>query len=64
LADLADFAFPELPKPTRHSGLTKQVMHCHARGLAVADSPPRLGGELFEAAWRLRGFENFMMDLV
>jgi hypothetical protein len=40
------------------------VMHCHARGLAVADSPPRLGGELFEAAWRLRGFENFMMDLV
>jgi uroporphyrinogen decarboxylase len=23
-----------------------------------------LGGELFEAAWRLRGFENFMIDLV
>jgi uroporphyrinogen decarboxylase len=26
--------------------------------------PPHLGGELFEAAWRLRGFENFMIDLV
>jgi len=30
----------------------------------VAGSPPHLGGELFEAAWRLRGFENFMIDLV
>jgi uroporphyrinogen decarboxylase len=26
--------------------------------------PPHLGGELFETAWRLRGFENFMIDLV
>jgi hypothetical protein len=57
-------AFPELSKPARHSGLTKQVKRWHARGLAVAGSPPHLGGELFEAAWRLRGFENFMMDLV
>jgi uroporphyrinogen decarboxylase len=64
LADLADFAFPELSKPTRHSGLTKQVKRWHARGLAVAGSPPHLGGELFEAAWRLRGFQNFMMDLI
>jgi uroporphyrinogen decarboxylase len=30
----------------------------------VAGSPPHLGGQLFEAAWRLRGFENFMMDLI
>jgi uroporphyrinogen decarboxylase len=64
LADLADFAFPELSKPARHAGLTKQVKRWHARGLAVAGSPPHLGGELFEAAWRLRGFENFMIDLI
>ena len=64
LADLADFAFLKLSKPTRHSGLTKQVIHRHARGLAIAGSPPSLGGKLFEAAWRLRGFENFVMDLV
>jgi uroporphyrinogen decarboxylase len=25
---------------------------------------PHLGGELFEAAWRLRGLENFLLDLV
>ena len=64
LADLADFAFPELSKPARHVGLTKQAKRWHARGLAVAGSSPHLGGELFEAAWRLRGFENFMIDLV
>jgi uroporphyrinogen decarboxylase len=64
LADLADFTFPPLSDPARHVGLTKQVRHWHARGLAVAGSPPHLGGELFEAAWRMRGFENFMIDLV
>ena len=40
------------------------MIHWHARELAAAGSPPRLGGELFEAAWRLRGVENFMLDLV
>ncbi len=25
---------------------------------------PILGGELFETAWRLRGFQNFLMDMV
>jgi len=64
LADLADFAFPELSKPARYAGLASQVKRWHSRGLAVAGSPPHLGGELFEAAWRLRGFENFMIDLV
>ena len=64
IADLADFVFPNLSNPARHAGLTKQVKRWHDRGLAVAGSPPHLGGELFEAAWRLRGFENFMIDLV
>ena len=64
IADLADVVFPNLSKPARHAGLTKQVKRWHDRGLAVAGSPPHLGGELFEAAWRLRGFENFMIDLV
>jgi len=64
LGDLADFALPALSKPARHTGLAKQVKRWHDRGLAVAGSPPHLGGELFEAAWRLRGFENFMMDLI
>jgi uroporphyrinogen decarboxylase len=31
--------------------------------MAVGANLPHLGGELFETAWRLRGLENFLMDL-
>jgi hypothetical protein len=51
-------------EPRRHAHLKAQMESFHARGLAVAGSPPHLGGELFESAWRLRGFETFMKDLV
>jgi uroporphyrinogen decarboxylase len=56
-----------LPKVTdrqRHAHLRAEVDRLHSRGLAVAGSPPHLGGELFESAWRLRGFDVFMKDLV
>ena len=43
--------------------LTAPVAGSHARGLAVMGTPPHLGGELFETAWRLRGFNQFMLDL-
>jgi uroporphyrinogen decarboxylase len=64
LRELARYVLPNLSHPPRHAGLADQVRRWHARGVAVAGSPPHLGGELFEAAWRLRGFENFMTDLV
>jgi uroporphyrinogen decarboxylase len=61
--DLVKYVLPDLSNPARHAGLTKKVQQYHAQGFAVAGAPPHLGGELFEAAWRLRGFENFMIDL-
>ena len=64
LKELVRYVLPDLSNPNRHAGLTKQVQRWHSQGLAVAGAPPHLGGELFEAAWRLRGFENFMIDLV
>jgi uroporphyrinogen decarboxylase len=48
----------------RHAHLRAEIEGLHARGLAVAGSPPHLGGELFESAWRLRGFDLFMKDMV
>ena len=63
LRDLADYVLPDLANPIRHTGLSKQVRRWHDQGFAVAGMPPHLGGELFETAWRLRGFENFMIDL-
>jgi len=64
LDDLRNFSFPDLSAPYRVAGLARQVEELHARGLAVGGNLPHLGGELFEAAWRLRGLENFLMDLI
>lgn len=64
LDDLRDFPFPDVSAPYRLEGLARQVQDLHARGLAAGGNLPHLGGELFEAAWRLRGLENFFIDLL
>lgn len=63
LSDFSDFILPDVLAPERHADLTQKVAAFHARGLAVAGGPPHLGGELFETAYRLRGFETFLEDL-
>ena len=64
LADLESFPFPDVSAPYQADGLARQVQALHARGLAAGGNLPHLGGELFEAAWRLRGLENFLLDLL
>lgn len=64
LADLERFPFPEVSEPFAVDGLAGQVAAIHLRGWAAAGNTPHLGGELFEAAWRLRGLENFLVDLL
>jgi uroporphyrinogen decarboxylase len=64
LDDLRSFSFPDVSAPYRARGLARQVQALHERGLAAGGNLPHLGGELFEAAWRLRGLENFLLDLV
>jgi uroporphyrinogen decarboxylase len=64
LADLETFPFPDLSTPYEVDGLARQVQSLQARGLAAGGNLPHLGGELFEAAWRLRGLENFLLDLL
>jgi uroporphyrinogen decarboxylase len=64
LDDLRAYPFPDVSDPYRVEQLAQQVSAWHARGLAVGGNLPHLGGELFEAAWRLRGLENFLLDLV
>jgi uroporphyrinogen-III decarboxylase len=43
--------------------LRADVERKHAEGYAVMASPAHLGGVLFETAFRLRGFEQFMIDM-
>lgn len=64
LGELQDFPFPDISAPYQVAGLVEEVAQFHARGLAVGGSLPHLGGELFESAWRLRGLENFLLDMV
>jgi uroporphyrinogen decarboxylase len=64
LEDLRRFPFPDVSQPYRVEALARQVRKLHDRGLAAGGNLPHLGGELFEAAWRLRGLENFLIDLV
>ncbi|HSR31328.1 MAG TPA: uroporphyrinogen decarboxylase family protein [Anaerolineae bacterium] len=64
LEDLQSFPFPDLSTPYHVDGLARQVRRLHDRGLAAGGNLPHLGGELFEAAWRLRGLENFLLDLL
>jgi uroporphyrinogen decarboxylase len=64
LDDLRDFPFPDSSAPYRVRGLARQVEQLHKQGLAAGGNLPHLGGELFEAAWRLRGLENFLLDLI
>ncbi len=64
LADLERFEFPRLGGPRVLDDLARQVEDLHRKGLAAGGNTPHLGGEMFEAAWRLRGLDNFLVDLV
>jgi uroporphyrinogen decarboxylase len=64
IADIDSFVFPDFGGEHAYHRLRSQIQDYHHRQLAVFAMPPRLGGVLFEPAWRLRGFEKFMCDLV
>jgi uroporphyrinogen decarboxylase len=64
LADLRAFPFPDVSRRYQAAELARQVDDIHSRGLAAGGNLPHLGGELFEAAWRLRGLESFLLDLL
>jgi uroporphyrinogen decarboxylase len=64
MEELEAFPFPDLRKPYLVKDLARQVEILHDRGMAAGGNLPHLGGELFEAAWRLRGLQNFLLDLL
>lgn len=60
--DVRAFSFPNLVEERRYRHLREKVEKIQSAGLAVAAVPPHMGGEIFEAAQRLRGFEQLMSD--
>jgi uroporphyrinogen decarboxylase len=64
IAQLAAAPLPDFMRDHNPDQLEQAVARLHRQGYAVMAAPPHLGGELFETAWRLRGFEQFMVDLI
>lgn len=64
LKELQDFPFPALHGMYDPLDVQHQIQRIHADDRAAGGNLPHLGGELFEAAWRLRGLENFLLDLI
>ncbi|MBN1918581.1 MAG: hypothetical protein JW889_11790 [Verrucomicrobia bacterium] len=64
LDELRRFPFPDAGGTHRLKAARRSVARLHARGLAVGGNLPHLGGELLETAWRLRGLQNFLLDLI
>lgn len=64
LDQIAAAPLPDFMRQVEPERLRAEVDAHHAAGYAVMASPPHLGGELFETAYRLRGFEQFMIDLI
>jgi uroporphyrinogen decarboxylase len=64
LEDMRSFPFPDAQAAYQATGLETEVERLHDQGLAAGGNLPHLGGELFEAAWRLRGLESFLLDLI
>jgi len=63
IKELEAFPLPGITDPYRYRGLSEKVRAFQDKGLAVMGIPPHLGGEIFETAWRLRGFNQLLLDL-
>jgi len=63
VAEIAAAPLPDFMTQVRPERLRARVEDLHARGYPVMAMSPHLGGDLFETAFRLRGFERFMIDL-
>lgn len=61
--DLDAFPWPDTATAPDDAGLSEKVDALHRAGYAVGASPPHLGGELFETAWRLRGLARLLLDM-
>lgn len=63
IEEIASAPLPDFMTRANPKRLRAEIERLHKRGYAVMAAPPHLGGELFETAFRLRGFEQFMMDM-
>jgi len=63
IKELEAFLPTRITDSSRHWGLSEKIRAFQDKGLTVMGIPPHLGGDIFETAWRLRGFNQLLLDL-
>jgi uroporphyrinogen decarboxylase len=61
VADVEAYPFPDLAEPYRYEGVREAIQALHERDLAAVLSWEMT---ILEKAWRIRGFEELMADLI
>lgn len=62
--DVERYPFPDLVAPERFVGYTQRVDQLHQAGYAVVGSCTPLGGTVFWPAYKLRGMEALLLDML
>ncbi len=64
VADLEGYPWPDVTATYRRDIARQRIQEVQAKGKAVLAWPPFIGGTFFEMAWRMRGMDTFLMDMV
>jgi uroporphyrinogen decarboxylase len=64
IEDLDSYPWPDVTAPYRRQAAQERIQQVHDKGYAVLGWPPFVGGTFFEMAWRLRGLDTLLMDMV
>lgn len=62
--DLERYPWPDATHPERTAGLKERAAALHSANEFALVGTPSGGTSLFERSWYLRGFEQFLMDLI
>jgi len=64
IEEIAAAPLPDFMAKVQPELIRAEVERLHSKGYPVMAAPPHLGGDFFETAFRLRGFEQFMIDMI
>lgn len=64
VAELEEYPFPDLAADEWFDGYAAAIQNAHDRGLAVVADCKPVGGTIFWPAYKMRGMEALLMDLV
>ena len=64
ISDIEAYPWPDVTAGYRREVARQRIEEVHDKGCAVLGWAPFIGGTFFEMAWRLRGLDTFLMDMI